>query len=244
MSYDAIAEGYDRFVRESTIHRVVMPAVLDLCGPGRRILDLACGQGVLTRALAGTGRTVVGVDASEQLIHIARAEEERQPLGIRYVEDDARSLDHVDDCSFDGVTCSLALTDIDELAGVLAAVGRVLKPGGWLVLATLHPCFGTAHIAVVELNGNPGVHVSRYFEEGRWWSANPDRLLAPIGWHHRTLSTVLNLLLEAGFVLDRFEEPRGRDPVTGQLLYLHVAEVLAIRAGFRPGSRGALHSEA
>ena len=160
---------------------------------------------------------------------MARAEEARRRLGIEYVQDDARTLVRMKDRWFDGASCSLALTDIDELACVLAATARVLKPGGWFAVATLHPCFRTAPEAVV-LGSCPGVHVRRYFEEGRWWSSNPERLLAPVGWHHRTLSTLLNLLLDAGFVLDRFVEPRGREPATGRPVDEHVAEILAIRA--------------
>ena len=63
------------------------------------------------------------------------------------------------------------------------------------MIATLHPCFEPPHATTTEINGRPIKQVARYFEEGRWWPDNPDRLLAHIGWHHRTLSTLLNALL-------------------------------------------------
>lgn len=62
--YDAIASEYREFVEVSFIHRVSFPGVMALCGGGERVLDVACGEGVLTRTLADRYRTVVGVDIS------------------------------------------------------------------------------------------------------------------------------------------------------------------------------------
>lgn len=232
MGYDSIAEGYDRFVRErSRVHRVSIPALLQLCGPGGRVLDLACGQGVLARALAASGRTVVGVDVSSELLRIAEEVERAKPLGIEYIRDNARSLTALHDASFDGVASNLFITDIDDLRSALLSVARVLKPGGWFALATLHPCFNPPYAVEVRVGDRAGKQVGRYFEEGRWWSDDTDRLLARLGWHHRTLSTLLNLLLEAGFRLDRFVEPQpsaSDTDVPGR--FREVAEVLAVRS--------------
>jgi ubiquinone/menaquinone biosynthesis C-methylase UbiE len=238
MTYDSIADRYDTFVRErSTIHRVAIPALLELCRPAGRVLDLACGQGVLARELAQiAGFSVVGVNLSSELLRIADGEEAQQPLGINYVQEDARSLSSLGDDSFDGVACSLALTDFDELDPVLGAVRRVLKPGGWLAIATLHPCFEPPHADVIEVAGRYCKQVGNYFEEGRWFPGNPDRLLAKVGWHHRTLATLLNALVDSGFVLDRVAEPRPTHRLEGTaLVYGEVAEVLAVRALLSPG---------
>jgi len=70
-AYDAIAEWYDVSLRAgSLIHDLALPAVWDLAGPlgGRRICDLACGQGIVARQLAARGATVVGVDISDKLL--------------------------------------------------------------------------------------------------------------------------------------------------------------------------------
>lgn len=225
MAYDSIAGQYDDFVRRSTIHRVSVPALLALCGTGRRILDLACGQGVVARALAGPDRTVVGVDASAALLDIARREETRALLNVTYVQDDACSLTALKPQSFDGVVCNLAFSDIDDLKSCFGAVRRVLKPGGWFAFATLHPCFTPPDADKVEVGDKLRLQVGQYFEEGRWWSADANRLLARLGWQHRTLSSLLNLLLDAGFVLDRFAEPRASEGI-----YTEVAVVLVVRA--------------
>jgi hypothetical protein len=52
VTYDAIASGYDEFVGVSCVHRVAIPSILSLCGEGSSVLDVACGQGALTRELA------------------------------------------------------------------------------------------------------------------------------------------------------------------------------------------------
>ncbi len=228
MSYDAIAADYDEFAEVSLIHRVAVPSILALCADGGAVLDVACGQGVLTRELGRRYPVVVGLDRSTELIRLA-GNRGGEPH-VRYLAGDAAPMGAIADASFDGATCCLALTDFDDLNGVLAAVARVLKPGGWLVVATLHPCFEPPHAANGEHDGRTVKLVGRYFEEGRWWPRDRTRLFGQLGWHHRTLSSILNGFLGAGFRLDRAAEPRAPAGVTAAgPWYGEVAEVLTLR---------------
>lgn len=86
----------------------------------RRVLDLACGSGPVARELAGRAAMVVGVDLSAD-------ELAGSPRPV--VRADAGVLPFAD-ASFDVVTCSMGLMLIEPLAGVLAEVARVLRPGG------------------------------------------------------------------------------------------------------------------
>jgi 2-polyprenyl-3-methyl-5-hydroxy-6-metoxy-1,4-benzoquinol methylase len=231
--YDDIVDGYVEHVRTSIIHGVAFGALLPLCAPGGTVLDLACGEGILARELAARGNRVVGIDIAERLLALARAEEERAPLGISYRRIDGTTLTGLDDGSFDGVATSLTSTDIDDLAAVVRSVVRVLAPGGWFASASLHPCFEPPHARTVEVEGRATKQLNGYFEEGPWRSRNPDSLISVR--HHRRLGTILNMLIEAGLVVERVEEPIGDTAaVARSAIYGEVAEVLVVRA-VKPG---------
>jgi SAM-dependent methyltransferase len=93
--------------------------------PGERILDLGCGDGVLTAQIAARGATVVGVDASPEMVAAAVA----AGLDARVV--DARALRF--DREFDAVFSNAVLHWIPEADAVLKGVARALKPGGRFV---------------------------------------------------------------------------------------------------------------
>ncbi len=99
-AYDEIACWYDEAIQGGPFglfHDFAISAVLNLAGGvrGLRVCDLACGQGVVSRRLAGLGAVVVGVDVSEGMLDFARRYEREEPLGITYVRGDARSLPEV-----------------------------------------------------------------------------------------------------------------------------------------------------
>src|SRR5689334_22214813 len=97
-----VADWYDQLVGESgsEYHReVVLPGVLRLLDakPGQKVLDVACGQGVLCRILAERGAEVTGIDAASSLIDAAR---QRGPESIRYHVADARSIEFLPESHF------------------------------------------------------------------------------------------------------------------------------------------------
>jgi trans-aconitate methyltransferase len=93
--------------------------------PGERILDLGCGDGVLTRKLADAGCRVTGVDSSAPQIEAARK------LGLDAHVVDARHLPF--ESEFDAVFSNAALHWVKEADAVIAGVCRALKPGGRFV---------------------------------------------------------------------------------------------------------------
>ena len=229
--YDAIAEAYDADVADSFLHRVSIPSLVKACGPGDVVLDLACGQGVLARAMARAGRTVVAVDTSRRLLEIAAREESDSPLGIEYRRDDARTLATLDDGSFDGVASNVALGDLDDLGAVFRAVARVLRPGGWFAFAALHPCFCPPGRATVQVDGRAALQVGRYFEEGRHRRSEQTHIFAGMEWHHRTLSTIWRDLRGAGLAVEDLTEPEPAADVAAEApIYGQVAVVLVVSA--------------
>jgi SAM-dependent methyltransferase len=115
------AEGYAR-------HAAFVPALgaplVDRLNPqpGERILDLGCGDGTLTEQIAARGCTIVGVDASAEMIAAAK----RRGLDAHVI--DAQHLPF--ESEFDGVFSNAVLHWIPDADAVIAGVFRALKPGG------------------------------------------------------------------------------------------------------------------
>ena len=209
-AYDEIAEWYDTWLGAHAMSDdPYFPAAESLMGEvaGRRICDLACGQGRVARYLADRGAQVVGVDLSAKLLEIALRHENAEPRGIEYRRVDAQTLEGVADETFDGVACFMALMDIAELAPTLRSVTRVLRPGGWFVFAILHPCFNTARSGEADTPEGVARTVGRYFQEGHWRSDSRTGPPGKVGSYHRTLSTYINALADAGLTLERLGEP-------------------------------------
>src|SRR5690606_20450791 len=131
--------------------QVILPGGLRRLGgaekvAGLKVLDLACGQGVLSRRLAQAGCSVSGVGASGPLIEAARRRNETERLAIRYEVADATKLLRDDGAlavdvggGVDAVMIVLAIQNITPLSPVWQACHRMLKAGGHLIVVMMHP---------------------------------------------------------------------------------------------------------
>jgi ubiquinone/menaquinone biosynthesis C-methylase UbiE len=97
-------------------------------------LDAACGTGRHAAKLAELGHQVIGVDTTGAMLDLARAKVPGGDFRIGLIE----ALP-VEDASVDIVTCALALTHVPDLEPVVREFGRVLRPGGTVVLSDIHP---------------------------------------------------------------------------------------------------------
>ncbi|MDT0180499.1 demethylmenaquinone methyltransferase [Microbacterium sp. ARD31] len=140
--FDEVAKGYDRTntvlsMGNDRLWRVATTRAVEP-RPGQRILDLAAGTGASGVALARSGAEVVAADFSPGMI----AEGRRRHSGIpnlSFVEADATALPFDDD-SFDTVTMSFGLRNVNEPRTALAELLRVTRPGGRLVICEFsHP---------------------------------------------------------------------------------------------------------
>lgn len=141
-SWGPVAEWYDDHLENDpdSYHRqVILPNLLRVLAaqPGEHILDVACGQGFITREIAKTGAKVVGSDISRELIAKAR---EHDLAGTYHVAS-ADALSYAKDHSYDALVVVLAIQNIENMGGVFAEVRRVLKPNGRCILVMNHPAF-------------------------------------------------------------------------------------------------------
>jgi len=150
--YDLIAHEYRRCKQQPWRMHVEHFTVFELLGDltGKSVLDLACGEGFLTRFLRLRGaERVIGVDMSAGMIELARQEEARSPLEIEYLVQDARSLDAFDG-EFDLVTAGYLLNyarTADELLAMCGVIARSLRPGGRFVSVNNNPAQPADHFA-------------------------------------------------------------------------------------------------
>jgi SAM-dependent methyltransferase len=105
-------------------------------GPDDVVVDLGCGVGRLTRALAGRAREVVGIDVSPRMLALAR-EHNARVTNVRWVAGDGTSLRPLPDASVDACVSLVVFQHIPDPAvtlGYVREIGRVLRPGGWAAL--------------------------------------------------------------------------------------------------------------
>jgi len=131
--------------------------------PGAAVLDVGSGTGIVARRLAarlGGGR-IVGLDASADMLDVARAAAARESVAVEWHQGAAERLPFAD-ASFDLVTCQFALMFFADRAAALGEMRRVLRPGGRLALGVLqkierHPFYGRLDKAIHDRLGASGV---------------------------------------------------------------------------------------
>jgi toxoflavin synthase len=211
--YDAIATQYRRAKRQPWRSVIESFTLMDLVGDlaGKTVVDLACGEGYYTRRLSKRGaERVVGVDLSEGMIALARAEEARRPLGIDYLVQDVRSVSLA--AEFDLAVAAYLLNyarDREELGAMCRGIARCLGPGG----------------RFVSVNSNPGLdpHVSPSYRAYGFETSAAGRLGegTPITWtfhlghdrfeienYHLDVAAHEQALRSAGFREIRWHGPR------------------------------------
>ena len=99
---------------------------------GRTALDVGCGAGLLTEPLARLGARASGIDASPELIDVARRHAAAMGLDIDYRAGDVQELEG----RFDLITCMEVIEHVADPAAFVQALARRLAPGGLLILST------------------------------------------------------------------------------------------------------------
>jgi SAM-dependent methyltransferase len=187
-------DSYWRFHRD--LFLPLVPA------PGRRTLDLGCGEGRVSRDLKAAGHVVVGVDASPTMLAAAN---EADPTIETHLAD-AAALPFADG-AFDCVVAFMSLQDVEDLEGVVREAARVLEPRGRLCFAIVHP-LNSAGSFDDETPDSRFVIAGSYLEPSYYVDE-----LARNGLDvtfvsvHRPLQAYADAVAEAGLLVERIREP-------------------------------------
>lgn len=213
-------DSYWRFHRDQFLQ--IVPA------PGALTVDIGCGEGRLSRDLRALGHTVVGVDASEGMVESARqadpqievhlADAARLPLGDRVA---------------DLAVAFMSLQDIDDYEGAISEMARILRPGGRLCLAVVHP-LNSAGTFRGEEQDSPFVIEDGYLSVFRYQDdVERDGLAITFVSEHRPIEAYVGTLSRAGFLIELLREPRVPDEEAAaprQLRWQRIPLFLHIRA--------------
>ena len=196
----ARASGLDSYWR---FHRDQFLSLLP--PPGRRTLDLGCGEGRLARDLTVLGHDVVAVDVSPTMVAAARQAGPQIPAVLA----DAAALPFAD-AAFDLVVAFMSLQDVDAMEHAVAESARVLEPGGRLCLAIVHP-FQAAGKFASDDDDAPFVVAGSYLDRHHTVDVvESDGIQMTFASQHRPLETYSRALEDAGLLIGRLREPRTR----------------------------------
>jgi len=105
---------------------------------GRKVLDVGCGGGILSEALAQRGAAVTGIDMGEAPLGVARLHAQESGLTIDYRQVTAEALADQEAGQYDIVTCLEMLEHVPDPASVIRACATLVKPGGHVYFSTIN----------------------------------------------------------------------------------------------------------
>jgi len=106
--------------------------------PGKKVLDVGCGGGLLSEAMARRGASVTGIDLGEATIEVAQLHALESKVSVRYLREAAETHAAHSPGAYDVVTCMEMLEHVPEPASVLRALHTLVKPGGHVIVSTLN----------------------------------------------------------------------------------------------------------
>ena len=116
---------------------------------GKRVLDVGCGGGILTESLAAQGANVIGIDAAEAPLGVAKLHRHESNIWAEYELTTIEELEATSPEPFDVITCLEMLEHVPNPRSVIASCGKLLKSDGHLFLSTINRCPKSYLLAVV-----------------------------------------------------------------------------------------------
>jgi len=105
---------------------------------GRKVLDVGCGGGILSEAMARSGADVTGIDLADKSLKIARLHGLESGVKVEYRKVPVEELAAEQPGQYDVVTCMEMLEHVPDPASIVRACSTLVKPGGWVFFSTLN----------------------------------------------------------------------------------------------------------
>jgi SAM-dependent methyltransferase len=180
----------------------ILPLIEHHARGARRVLDIGCGEGQVSRRIASHGAHVVGVDPTASQIRVARG----RGGSAQFVRARAEHLP-CGDASFDTVVLCLALEHVDPFEAAIDEVARVLVPGGRFLLLLVHPLLQSPGSGWVEVIGSD----DHFWRVGSYLGddVSTDEVGPGIelSFAHRPLSRYVHEMGRCGLLIDDMVEP-------------------------------------
>ncbi|HEX2322757.1 MAG TPA: class I SAM-dependent methyltransferase [Streptosporangiaceae bacterium] len=213
--WESEAENWRHFTRpgiDRAHEKINLPVLWEMLPPpGARTLDLACGEGRLSRLLKARQHQVVGVDASPTMVRLAADD----PDAALVLLGDATELPFADN-AFDLVVAYMCLHDIDDMPQAFRELARVLAPDGRTCLAIPHP-INTAGAFENRDVRSPFVISGSYLDHAPLRDV-VDRDGVRLTFHseHRPLEAYFHALADAGLLTETIREVKPSDEVANE----------------------------
>ena len=106
--------------------------------PGKRVLDVGCGGGILSEAMSARGADVLGIDLADKPLRVAQLHALESGARVHYRSISAEELAREQAASFDVVTCMEMLEHVPDPESTVAACAALVRPAGWVFFSTIN----------------------------------------------------------------------------------------------------------
>ena len=210
-SWGGVADWYHGVVSGDSSYQktLIIPNLLRMMDIGKSdsILDIGCGEGIMSRSFMEKGASVSGCDISPELIAIAK---KASPPSIRFEMAKAEDLSVFGDEHFKKAAFVLSIQNIKGATEAFSEISNHLIKGGKLYIVINHPCFRIPKFSSWEFDGSKTQYrrIERYLSEN-----NSEIVIHPGASYsektvsfHRPLQYYFKSLSKAGFAVSRLEE--------------------------------------
>ncbi len=201
-------EPYKRLVTDPIILRLIKPTF------GKVVVDGGCGNGHLSKKIAKRKpKKIFLLDYYEGNLKFARKNLIGLKGNFKFIQADFQKSIRLDSEIADYVISSFVLNELENIKKINKETFRILKPGGFYVIAVLHPLYDLTQYLSEKLTGQSSKKLKptlSYFEKGKSsFVFNPGtiyEITAPN--YHRTIEDYFFSLKKIGFVIDQIIEPK------------------------------------